>query len=187
MRSTALVLVDLQNDFFPGGALGVSRAHEIIDPVNTMIAWAVTMNLQIYVSRDWHQPETPHFKKWPVHCVQGTEGAKFHPEVHIPTEYPRLVIISKGLGNADGYSAFESDMSPGVLRLLVCGLATDYCVLSTVRDACERGYEVVLLSDACRAVNQHPGDGDRALQEMRNRGAHVMSTGEFLRSLDEEE
>jgi nicotinamidase/pyrazinamidase len=137
----------------------------------------------VYKSRDWHPATTKHFEAhggtWPVHCVQNTKGAEFHPALR---DDPRITVVSKGLGDTDCYSAFdETDLvsqlrEQGVEEVVVGGLATDYCVKNTVLDALKHGFKVKLLENATRAVDLQPGDGDRAIEEMRAAGAEIVST-----------
>lgn len=183
MTKRALILVDVQNDFCPGGALAVPEGDKVVQPLNRMIEFALQNQWEVYASRDWHPSETKHFEKWPVHCVQNTEGALFLPDLNLPRHYPKFRVVSKGLGDADDYSAFDGGMVPEARQLYVGGLATDYCVLWTVKKALELGYEVTLLLDACRAVNLKPGDGERAVEEMRNAGAIIATSEEVLNEL----
>ena len=180
----ALVIVDVQNDFCPGGSLAVPEGDQVISVLNRYAQRFQDAGASVFASRDWHPEKTKHFQSgggvWPPHCVQGTRGAKFHEDLALPNE---TVIISKGLDpGEDAYSAFqaqdpnEMDFAValgerGVQRLFVGGLTTDYCVKTTVLDALREGYEVVVLEDAIRAVNVNPGDGDRALAEMKAAGA----------------
>jgi nicotinamidase/pyrazinamidase len=177
--SDALIVVDVQRDFLPGGALGVPHGDEVVPVLNRYIALAQEKGVPIYASRDWHPPRHCSFAEqggpWPVHCVADTEGAKFAPGLALP---PDAHIVSKATAEEpDAYSAFQAtDLARdlrgrGVTRVLVGGLATDYCVLNTVRDALREGFEVVLLTDAIRAVDVKPGDGARAEAEMREAGA----------------
>ena len=171
MEKTAIVVVDIQNDFCAGGSLAVTGAEGVLIPANRVIEDAVKQGWDIYVSRDWHPAKTKHFDKWPVHCVQGTPGAEFHPMLHLPTDYDKLHIVSKGLGDADDYSAFDAGMRPDATKLIIFGLATDYCVLWTVKKARELGYEVVVLLDAIRGVELKHGDIIAAISEMVAAGA----------------
>lgn len=184
MIKRGLILVDVQNDFCPGGSLAVSEGNEVVQPLNRMIEFAVQRDWEIYASRDWHPAKTKHFEKWPVHCVKNTPGAEFHPGLHLSMDYPKLQVISKGLGDADDYSAFDSGMRPEAKQLYVGGLATDYCVLWTVKKALEIGYQVTLLRDACRAVNLKSGDGQKAIEEMQTTGARIATTDEVIHELD---
>lgn len=179
----ALIVVDVQNDFCPGGTLAVAHGDEVVEPLNEQIDEFLERGAPVYKSRDWHPPTTKHFEAfggtWPVHCVQNTKGAEFHPALR---DDPRITVVSKGLGATDGYSAFdETDLASqlqqqGVEEVVVGGLATDYCVKNTVLDALKHGFKVKLLENATRAVDLHPGDGDRAIQEMRDAGAEIIST-----------
>ncbi|MEK7211785.1 MAG: isochorismatase family protein [Patescibacteria group bacterium] len=185
MTKKALIVVDPQTDFCLGGLLAVLDGDQVIEPLNRMIDFAIRRHWAIYFSREWHRAKTKHFDKWPVHCVENTPGAAFHPNLHLPYNYPEFQIISKGLGDADDYSAFDGGMKPTAKKLYIGGLATDYCVLWTVKKALELGYEVVLLLDACRAVNLKPDDGAKAIEEMRNAGARIATTAEVMHELDD--
>lgn len=190
----ALLVIDVQNDFCPGGALPVKNGDKVIYPLNRMISYAHVKGMPVFLSRDWHPPESKHFKPrgdWPVHCVQNTNGAEFHPELKFSgTDY----IVSKGSDpNEDGYSAFEGTTYHAPLKevldyfkikvLYVGGLAIDYCVKKTCLDARKLDYDytVYLLTDACRAVNLEPGDEALALNEMANAGVLFTTTDEVLR------
>lgn len=191
MSETALLIVDVQNDFCPGGALPVPEGDQVVPVLNRAIERFQQGGGLIIASRDWHPARSTHFAayggKWPVHCVQDTEGAAFHPQLRLPAE---AVVVSKGTGeNEDGYSAFEArtdDGTPledllrekGVRRLVVGGLATDYCVRASVLGALERGFEVLVLRDAIRGVDVQPGDSERALAEMQQKGAKLVSLEE---------
>jgi nicotinamidase/pyrazinamidase len=179
----ALIVVDVQNDFCPGGALAVAHGDEVVEPLNKQIDEFLERGAPVYKSRDWHPATTKHFEAhggtWPVHCVQNTKGAEFHPALR---DDPRITVVSKGLGDTDCYSAFdETDLvsqlrEQGVEEVVVGGLATDYCVKNTVLDALKHGFKVKLLENATRAVDLQPGDGDRAIEEMRAAGAEIVST-----------
>lgn len=178
MSKRALVVVDVQNDFCMGGALAVPAGDEVIAPLNQLIKEFLGRDELVIKSRDWHPPHTKHFAAsgglWPVHCVQHTRGAEFHPQLF---DDPRIVVVSKGLGDEDGYSAFEDTELAAILRehgveqLHVGGLATDYCVKNTVLDALRENFQVTLLTHATRAVDLNPDDGSRAIEEMREAGA----------------
>ncbi len=174
----ALIVVDVQNDFLPGGALAVPRGDEVIAPLNRVLDLFHTRGLPIFASRDWHPANHCSFRDrggpWPPHCVADTEGAQFPASLQLPAF---TAIVSKATSpDKDAYSAFEDTplamqlQMYGVKRVLVGGLATDYCVLNTVKDAVRHGFGVVLLTDAIRAVDVQPGDGERALAEMRALG-----------------
>ena len=178
-KGDALVIVDVQRDFLPGGALAVPRGDEVVPVLNSYIRLFRDKGLPIIATRDWHPPNHCSFKKqggpWPPHCVQDTPGAQFAPGLELPRD---VIIISKATRpQEEAYSGFEgTDMDEklkalGVKRLFVGGLATDYCVLSTVKDALKLGYRVYLLLDAIRAVDVNPGDGERAIEEMKSLGA----------------
>ena len=177
----ALVVVDVQNDFCPGGSLAVERGDEVVAPLNRLIKEFLARGEPVFKSRDWHPARTKHFAAyggtWPVHCVQNTRGAEFHPEL---LDDPRIQIISKGTGDEDSYSAFDgtnlADLlrERGVTEVFVGGLATDYCVKNTVLDALREGFKVKALTEAMRAVNLRPGDDARALEEMRRAGAEIV-------------
>ena len=179
----ALIVVDVQNDFCPGGSLAVAHGDEVVAPLNELIDEFLERGDPVYKSRDWHPPTTKHFKiyggdYWPIHCVQNTRGAEFHPQLK---DDPRIHVISKGLGDKDCYSAFdETDLETqlrdeGVEELVVGGLATDYCVKETVLAGLNRGFKVRALKNAMRAVELKPGDGDRAIEAMRSAGAEIVN------------
>lgn len=178
-RGDALVIVDVQNDFLPGGALPVPRGDEVVSVLNGYIRLFGEKGLPVVATRDWHPPDHSSFREqggpWPAHCVQGTRGAEFAPELELPED---VIIVSKATHpEEEAYSGFQgTDLDGrlkdlGIRRLFVGGLATDYCVLSTVRDALSLGYQVCLLKDAIRAVDVRPGDGQRAEEEMVRQGA----------------
>lgn len=193
MPNAALLIVDVQNDFCSGGSLAVPGSEKVVDALNHYIEQATRHDLPIYASRDWHPAETNHFKDfggtWPVHCVQGTPGALFHPNLQLPAT---AAVVSKGDARDEhGYSAFEgriSDGTPladdlrarGITHLYVGGLATDYCVKQTVLDARQAGLAVTVLEDAIAGVDIQPGDAARAVDEMRARGATVVPHADAL-------
>jgi nicotinamidase/pyrazinamidase len=186
----ALLVVDVQNDFAdPAGALYVREGELIVPIVNREVRRATEAGSLVVYTQDWHPSRTPHFEQdggvWPVHCVHDTWGADFHPDLDV-IEAP---IIRKGSGGEDGYSAFSvrdpqtSERSPtlladmlrerGVERVVIAGLATDYCVKETGLDAVRLGFEATVLLDAVRAVERIPGDGESALDELRSAGVHI--------------
>jgi nicotinamidase/pyrazinamidase len=178
-RHDALLIVDVQVDFLPGGSLAVRHGDEVVPALNFYLALAGGRSVPVFASRDWHPRNHCSFRArggpWPEHCVAGTPGAAFAPGLGLPRD---AVVISKATTpEADAYSAFQgTDLAQrlralGVTRLLVGGLATDYCVLNTVLDARKEGFDVLLLADAIRAVDVKPGDGERAEREMRSAGA----------------
>ena len=191
---SALLVVDVQNDFCPGGSLPVEQGDAVVGPLNQYMARCAAAGTPVFASRDWHPPETRHFRAqggpWPSHCVRDTPGAEFHPDLRLPED---ASIVTKGTDpKDDGYSAFEgvdSDERPlaeallarGVDRLHVGGLATDYCVRASVLDARRHGFDVVLLLDAIRGIDARAGDVARALDEMLRAGVRTAT----LDTLDE--
>ena len=189
--TTALIVVDVQNDFAdPSGSLYVRTGEQVVPLINDEIARAGAAGARVFYTQDWHPESTPHFAKdggtWPVHCVMDTWGAELHPELEVGGP-----VVRKGSNGEDGYSGFSmrdaatgetvptalADMlgEAGVTRLVVCGLATDYCVKGTVIDGRERGYPVTVLGNAIRAVDMEEGDGDRAVEAMFEAGALLES------------
>lgn len=182
--SPALLVVDVQNDFCPGGALAVREGDQVVPPLRRLTERFVALGLPVFASRDWHPADSTHFVgqggTWPVHCVQGTDGARLRHDLELPSS---VQIVSKGhQRHDDGYSAIAGDVagrgslleelqSRGIEHLYVGGLATDYCVKHSVLDALAQGFTVTLLTDAIRAVDVQPGDGERALAEMQAAGA----------------
>jgi nicotinamidase/pyrazinamidase len=188
-RTTALLVVDVQNDFAdPAGSLSVRGATNILPRINAEIASARAADATVAYTQDWHPESTPHFAKdggvWPVHCVADTWGAELHPDLQVDGE-----IIRKGSNGEDGYSGFtmrdpvsgEEVPTPleahlrerAVRRVVICGLTTDYCVHATALDARRLGFETVVLTRAIAAVNLKPGDDQRAIAEMGNAGAEL--------------
>ena len=188
----ALVVVDVQNDFTPEGALAVPEGDQVVPAVNRYIEIFREAGLPIYASRDWHPPVTRHFQQygglWPPHCLQGSRGAEFRPDLRLP---PEAIVVSKGMDpEKDSYSAFdafEPDGTPlaeslrrrGVGRVYICGLATDYCVKWTAMEAARQGFRLTVLIDASLGVNLQPHDSERAIAEMVRQGA-VLATVETL-------
>ncbi|MFN3397341.1 MAG: nicotinamidase [Sulfurimicrobium sp.] len=179
----ALLIVDVQNDFLPGGSLGVPGGDEVVAPLARCIDVFHRHGQPIYATRDWHPADHCSFLAqggpWPPHCVQGTPGAEFAPGLGLPAS---AMIVSKASDAArDAYSGFEGTNLAfqltmyGVKRVFVGGLASDYCVLATVRDALKQGLRVYVLNDAIRAVNAD--DGARAIAEMTALGAHFVASG----------
>jgi nicotinamidase/pyrazinamidase len=188
----ALVIVDVQNDFCPGGALGVPGGDAVVPVLNRYAERFVAAGAAVFASRDWHPAVTAHFKAhggvWPPHCVQDTPGAAFHRDLALPAD---AAIVSKGMDpRQDAYSCFQAETpdgmpfaaalgEAGVSRLFVGGLATDYCVKSTVVDGVREGFEIVVLADAIAAVDLVAGDGAKALDEMRAAGARMIRIDEL--------
>lgn len=191
-KDTALIVVDLQNDFAdPSGSLYVPGGEEAIGFINEQIATARGAGATVVYTQDWHPESTPHFEKdggiWPVHCVAETKGAELHSDLDVIDDATR---IRKGVGGEDGYSAFHvrdpetgEESSTGLAsrlenaaieRVVVVGLALDYCVKETALDAAESGFATTLLADGTRAVNLEPGDGTRAAAEMAESGVEIV-------------
>jgi len=187
---TALVVVDIQNDFAdPNGSLYVREGEIVVPESNGQIGEAEAAGALIVYTQDWHPESTPHFEKdgglWPVHCVHDTWGAMFHPDLRVVGD-----VVRKGTRGEDGYSAFSvrdplsGDTAPtilpgllagrGVERIVICGLATDFCVVESVTDARALGYPVVVIREGIRAVDRKAGSGDRAIELMLNAGAELV-------------
>lgn len=191
-KMKALLMVDVQNDFCPGGALAVSDGDQVVGPLNKMVSYATKDGWLIVASRDWHPAVTNHFKDyggiWPVHCIQYTHGAQFQPDLMVKS----AMIVSKATKpDEDGYSAFDGQLSNGqslisllkmvgVTEVYVGGLATDYCVKASALDAAKSGFVTKLLFDACRAVNLQPDDEQKAIAEMQAAGVEVITTNEVI-------
>lgn len=187
---SALVVVDVQNDFCPGGSLGVPEGDKVVPVLNEYIRLFSEKGLTIYASRDWHPLETRHFRDfggvWPAHCVQGTHGAEFRSDFKLPET---AIIVSKGMDpEQDSYScfqAFEADGTDflgslrrrGINHIYIGGLATDYCVRWTSLDALRLGFKVTVLLDAIRGVDLKPGDSASALDEIIRAGARTATLG----------
>jgi len=188
---TALLVVDVQNDFAdPSGSLYVAGGEQIVPIVNAEVERAREAGARVVYTQDWHPEHTPHFQRdggiWPVHCVEDTHGAEFHEDLLVADSE----VVRKGHDGRDGYSGFsvrdplsgergdtllhEMLEANGIERLVICGLATDYCVVETVLDARMLGYPVEVLTDAVRAVELQPGDGATALARMREAGAELV-------------
>ncbi len=185
-KLTALVVVDIQNDFCPGGALPVRDGDQVIPVLNKYVEKFRVTGAPILFTRDWHPPDHSSFKNqggpWPPHCIQNTEGARFHRDLLIP---PEGEIVSKADKKDEAYSFFQgTDLGMklkerGIRRLLVGGLATDYCVRETVLDGLKYGFEVFHLDDASKGVNVNSGDSESALQEMVAKGARRIRLDEI--------
>ena len=188
-QDTALILVDIQNDFCPEGALAVNEGDQIVPIVNRLI----TEFPLVISTQDWHPVNHISFKQrggpWPPHCVQGTRGAELHADVR--TESIAHYFRKASSPEKDDYSEFEGKdaqgrtlddllRSHGIKRLYIVGLATDYCVLETVLDGIKYGYDVYAVTDAMRAVNVNPNDGEKALQKMAQHGAHLVTSDGVL-------
>lgn len=176
----ALLIVDVQNDFCPGGSLGVKDGAKVVPVINNLI----DRFDMVISSQDWHPEDSVHYEKWPVHCVAETEGAQFHPDLNSKKINLKL---KKGTYNKDdGYSAFEATnislydflKENGIITLYVCGLTTDYCVKETALDAVKLGIQTYVITDAIAAVNADPGDGEKALKEMKDSGCILIKSEE---------
>lgn len=186
MRKTALIVVDVQNDFCPGGSLAVADGDQVVKPLNELIEAMQKKGQLVIASRDWHPEVTSHFKDfggmWPKHCIQNSYGAEFHPML----ETNNVTVVSKATKkDEDAYSAFDGKTDNGtplnqylkeneIEAIFVGGLATDYCVKATVLDALKNGYETIFVGPASRAVNLSPDDGDNAIKEMEKAGAIII-------------
>jgi len=184
----ALLIVDVQNDFCPQGALGIPAGDRIVPVINKYIKIFSKNKWLILATRDWHPPRTKHFKdfggEWPVHCIQNTPGAAFYPKLKIPKG---AILLYKGMDPAkDSYSAFQAEDARGmnlsgllklfgIKEIYIAGLATDYCVRFSVRDAIKEGLKVRLLADAIQGVNLKPGDSEKAIKEMLKIGAKKLT------------
>jgi len=187
----ALLVVDVQRDFCPGGALAVKEGDAVVPGLNRVVAAAEESGLPVFCTRDWHPPDHMSFRSqggvWPPHCVQGTPGAEFHPDLRIPTG---AVVISKGDNpRAEAYSCFQgTDLETrlkklGVDEVIIGGLTTDYCVRESALDALKAGFAVEVLEDCTRAVDVKPGDGARALADIRKAGAKLTTSTGVIRQL----
>ncbi len=180
----ALLIVDVQNDFLPGGSLAVNDGDKVIPPLNKLISIFCQLNLPIYVSRDWHPKNHCSFKEqggpWPAHCIANTEGSQLAPGLNLPEN---TIVISKAqTKDEDAYSAFQNTSlkrnlnEKSIKRVFVGGIATDYCVSKTVEDAILNNFSVVILKDAIQAVNVNPDDGQKALSKMESLGANCIAS-----------
>ena len=191
----ALLVVDLQNDFCPGGALGIKDGDKIAPIINKYIKLFSKLKLPIFITRDWHPKVTKHFKnyggQWPEHCVQDTKGSQFHPDLKLPKE---AIILSKGMDpEKDSYSAFHAvDHNGteflnllkifGIKELFIGGLATDYCVRWSTLDALKAGFKVNVLIDVVKGVNLRPSDSEEAIAEITARGAKLLTFAKLAKN-----
>jgi len=185
---SALILVDIQNDFCPGGALAVKDGDMVVGPANRLINFFRSNSLPLILTRDWHPADHSSFKDsggiWPPHCIADTPGAGFHSDLEVPGN---AVIISKATEReSDAYSGFQGTDLAERLRILriehvtIAGLATDYCIKSTVLDALKAGFRVSVINEGIRAVDVEPGDGKRAIAEMAEAGARFQDLEEII-------
>ena len=195
-NGAALLIVDVQNDFCPEGALAVPGGDRVVEPLSRVAGCFAAAGLPVLASRDWHPPVTRHFREsggiWPPHCIQDSPGAAFHPALRLPGG---TLVISKGDDpDSDAYSAFDGRGEDGrsfremldaleIRHLYVGGLATDYCVRSSVLDARKAALEVTVLSDAIAGVELAAGDCEQALEEMGRSGATFCTTDEAARKI----
>jgi nicotinamidase/pyrazinamidase len=186
-RHDALIIVDLQNDFLPGGALGVPDGDAVIAPLNACIAKFSQAGAPIFATRDWHPADHCSFRArggpWPPHCIADTRGAAFAANLMLPKD---VIVISKASSaDADAYSGFDHTelekqlAARGCRRAFIAGLATDYCVRATTLDAMRAGLQTVVLEDGVRAVNVKPTDGESALAELQAQGARLAHSAEL--------
>ncbi len=189
----ALLVVDVQIDFCPGGALAIPEGQKIIPILNRYVKFFQKENVPIFATRDWHPKMTKHFRQfggpWPNHCVEGSAGAEFHPDLKLPTD---AFVLSKGMDpEIDSYSAFQATDSNGTLlpnllknlgvaEIYIAGLATDYCVKYSVLDALKEGLKVFILTDAIAGVNRQPDDSSIALEEMVRSGATEVTSEDLF-------
>ncbi len=190
----ALLIVDLQNDFSPGGALGVPGADKVVPVINKYIRIFSKKRLPIFASRDWHPIKTGHFKDfggaWPVHCIHNSKGAQFHPKLKLPKE---AIFLYKGMDpHKDSYSVFQAEDKSGrrfpniletlkIEELYIGGLATDYCVKFSAKDALKNGFKVRLLFDAIKGVDLKTGDSELAIKELVKLGAKKVKLGDLAK------
>ena len=168
----ALVIIDVQNDFCPGGALAAPNGDKVVPVINNIMD-----KFEIIVaSRDWHPPESTHFDKWPKHCIAGSKGAEFHPDLNLSKIQK---IFSKGTENKDdGYSAFEATNANfmaylkkyEITEVYYCGIATEYCVKETATDSMKNRFDTYVINDAIAPVEHNPGDGEKAIAVMQESG-----------------
>ncbi|MBO3800537.1 MAG: nicotinamidase [Candidatus Brockarchaeota archaeon] len=189
-RRSALVVVDVQNDFLPGGALAVPGGDSVIEPLNKYIGMFAKQGLPVFATRDWHPKQHVSFKEkggpWPPHCVQNTWGAEISSMLSIP---PDVRIVDKAFSpDRDAYSGFQETILDlelrrlGIRRVFIGGLATDYCVKATVLDSLELGFETILLLDAIKGVDVNPGDSENAIKTMILKGAIAITIEDIITS-----
>lgn len=180
-KNDCLIIVDVQNDFCPGGALAVEGGDEIVPLINSIMS---KFEFKV-ASRDVHPQVTSHFDTWPVHCVEGTPGVNFHPKLQI---WKINQVFDTGtVDGLDGYSAFDATNDNlenyltvrNINRVFICGIATDFCVRSTALDALKAGFETYLLKDACRAVNLEEGDEENAIAEIAENGGRIIESSQL--------
>lgn len=179
----ALLIVDVQNDFCPGGPLEVKEGDQVVPVINNLISQFPL----VVASMDWHPVDSKHFEKWPSHCVRQTDGADMHKDLHM--SMIEKIFLKGTDGNDDGYSAFEATnidleeylVNRGITDLYIAGLATDYCVKESVLSALQKGFNTYVVTDAIRPVEVNPGDGEKALEEMASKGASLVISSEIIK------
>lgn len=188
MKKKALIIVDLQKDFCSGGSLAVPEGDHIVPVVNRLIEKFKESSLPIFATRDWHPVDHSSFRdqkgQWPPHCVQDTRGAEFHQDLSLPGD--TTIIGKASTCERDAYSGFEGTILADLLRdagvetILLCGLATDYCVKATALDGLNEGFSVTIVVDAIRGVNLLPDDAEKAISEMKEAGALIVVEDQFV-------
>ncbi|MBO3769019.1 MAG: nicotinamidase [Thermoproteota archaeon] len=187
-EKSALIIVDVQNDFLPGGALAVPNGDAVIEPLNKYIELFSRKKLPIFATRDWHPENHVSFRErggpWPPHCIQNTHGAMISDKLNLPLD---VKIIDKAFSpDRDSYSGFQETVLDlelrrlGMRRLFIGGLATDYCVKATVLDSLELGFETILLLDAIKGVDVNPGDSENAIRTMILKGAIAITLEDLI-------
>jgi len=177
----ALLIVDVQNDFCPGGPLAVKGGDQVVPVINRLLERFPL----VVASKDWHPLDTVHFQEWPVHCLRDTPGAEFHPDLN--KEKINEVFLKGTENKDDGYSAFEATnkrlkeflKEKGVEELYVAGLATDYCVKASALDAVKNGVKTFVVADAVRGVDVKPGDSERAITEMKKNDIQFVTSAQI--------
>ncbi|MFO8055331.1 MAG: nicotinamidase [Bacteroidales bacterium] len=173
-----LLIVDVQNDFCPGGALAAPRGNEVVPVLNNLMNRFEI----VLASKDWHPENSVHFENWPVHCVKGTKGAELHPE--LKDENIDKILLKGTEGEDDGYSAFEATnvdlvaflKEKRIKRVYIGGLTTEYCIKETALSSVSAGFDTYVIEDAIRPVNVNPGDGAKAIREMKNEGVKIVNS-----------
>ncbi|MBE0663075.1 MAG: isochorismatase family protein [Bacteroidales bacterium] len=179
----ALLIVDVQNDFCPGGALEVKNGDQVVPVINNIMSGFPL----VVASMDWHPVDSKHFEKWPPHCVRQTDGADMHQDLHM--SMIEKIFLKGTEGKDDGYSAFEATnidleeylVNRGITDLYIAGLATDYCVKETVLDSLQKGFSTFVVTDAIHPVEVNPGDGEKALEEMASKGASLVNSSQLVK------
>lgn len=177
----ALIIVDVQNDFCPGGALATPYGDKVVPVINQIIDKFPV----VVASKDWHPADTTHFGKWPVHCVENTHGSELHPDLN--SNKIQQILLKGTSGKDDGYSAFEATNldfatylnKKGVKQLYVAGIATEYCVKATALDGIANGFETFVISDCVEGVRAKDGDVEAALKEMKQKGVQLVNSREL--------